>query len=504
MINKNKREYKLSKEVNLMTEARRDICIIGAGIVGTTIARRLSRYKLNITLIEKADDVAMGATKANSAIVHGGYAESNSKLKGRLCYQGRKQFAQLNKELHFGFQPIGSLVLTSNEEDLPKLQELEANGRKNGLTDLRILTGEEIRRMEPAIHPDVRYGLYCEGAGICSPYAMAIAMAENAIQNGVELSLNEEILSIRRDEEGYVLTTNRRDIPTRYVINCAGIHSAKIAAMVHEPHFSIHPRSGEYILCNRDTGKLLNTVAFQMPSAMGKGILVTPTVHGNLLIGPDAINVEGADRSTHPDRLTNIFKQALLTTPELDPKWFLRSFAGVRAVSSTDDFIIEESVSPGFFHAAGIQSPGLTSSPAIADMMVELLEKAGCPLEEDPSYDPIRPPYPHLENRLSPAEVKERLNASGPQQLICRCEQVPRAVIEEALNRGIPIHSVDAIKRRTRASMGACQGGFCRPRFMKVVKDITGQDLDPRTDIEKEGVTRVNRAEFLAYYQEHG
>lgn len=486
-----------------MKEARRDICIIGAGIVGTTIARRLSRYKLKITLIEKADDVAMGATKANSAIVHGGYAESNSKLKGRLCYQGRKQFADLDKELNFGFQPIGSLVLTFNEEDLPKLQELEANGRKNGLTDLKILTGEEIRQMEPSIHPDVRYGLYCEGAGICSPYSMAIAMAENAVKNGVELSLNEEILSIRKDADGYVLTTNRREIPTRYVINCAGIHSAHIAAMVHEPHFSIHPRSGEYILCNRDTGKLLNKVAFQMPSAMGKGILVTPTVHGNLLIGPDAINVEGADRSTHPDRLTNIFKQALLTTPDLDPKWFLRSFAGVRAVSSTDDFIIEESVSPGFFHAAGIQSPGLTSSPAIADLMVELLEKAGCPLEEDPSYDPIRPALPHLEKTLSPAEVKERLNVQGPDQLICRCEQVPRAAIEEALNRRIPINSVDAIKRRTRASMGACQGGFCRARFRNVVKEVTGKDLDPRTDIEKEGVTRVGRAEFLAYYQEH-
>jgi glycerol-3-phosphate dehydrogenase len=320
----------------------------------------------------------------------------------------------------------------------------------------------------------------------------------------VELSLNEEILSIRRDDEGYMLTTNRREIPTRFVINCAGIYSDKIAAMVHKPHFSIHPRSGEYILCNRDTGKLLNKVAFQMPSAMGKGILVTPTVHGNLLIGPDAINVEGADRSTHPDRLTNIFKQALLTTPDLDPKWFLRSFAGIRAVSSTDDFIIEESESPGFFHAAGIQSPGLTSSPAIADLMVELLEKAGCPLEEDPSYDPIRKPLPSLENRLSAAEVKERLEISGSEQIICRCEQVPRAVIEEALKRSIPINSVDAIKRRTRASMGACQGGFCRGRFLKVVKEMTGKDLDPRTDIEKEGVQRVGRAEFLEYYKKHG
>ena len=486
-----------------MQEAKRDICIIGAGIIGTTIARRLSRYKLKITLIEKANDVAMGATKANSAIVHGGYAESHSKLKGRLCYQGRKQFADLDRELNFGFQPIGSLVLTANEADLPKLQELEANGRKNGLTDLKILTGDEIRQMEPSIHPDVRYGLYCEGAGICSPYGMAIAMAENAVHNGVELSLNEEILSIQREEDGYLLTTNRRKIPTKYVINCAGIHSAQIAAMVHEPHFSIHPRSGEYILCNRDTGKMLNKVAFQMPSAMGKGILVTPTIHGNLLIGPDAVDTEGADRSTHADRLANIFKQALLTTPDLDPKWFLRSFAGIRAVSSTDDFIIEESISPGFFHAAGIQSPGLTSAPAIADMMVELLEKAGCQLEEDPSYDPVRLPLPQVKEQLTPDQVAERLHTAGPDQLICRCEQVPRAAIEEALKRGIPIHSVDALKRRTRASMGACQGGFCRARFINAVKEITGEELDPRTDIEKEGVRRVSRLEFLKYYKEH-
>lgn len=481
-----------------------DVCIIGAGIVGSAIARRLSRYELDICLVEREDDVAMGSTKANSAIVHGGYAESNSKLKGRLCYQGRRQFAKLEEELHFGFSPIGSLVLGMEEEDLPKLRALEENGRTNGLEDVRILGREEVLAMEPSLNPEVRYALYCEGAGVCSPYGMAIALVENALHNGVKLYLKEEVAAISKADGGYLVRTDKREIAARYVINCAGLHSAKVAAMVlGDPGFSIRPRSGEYIICNRGTGRLLNKVAFQMPSAMGKGILVTPTYHGNLLIGPDAIDEDGeADRSTHVERLANIYDQALRTVPKLDPGQFLRSFAGVRAVSSTDDFIVEESASPGFFQAAGIQSPGLTSSPAIADRMAELLERAGCPLREREDYDPFRAALPGRKEMLPASEIPPLLEKTGPERMICRCEQVAQATIVEAMRRGIPVTSVDGVKRRTRASMGFCQGAFCRPRFIQLMEQERGEAVDPRTDAEKAGLHRVNKAEFLNYLKD--
>ena len=248
-----------------------DVLIIGAGIVGTAIARRLSRYQLSVCLVEKSNDVAMGSTKANSAIVHGGYAEANAKLKGRLCYKGRVQYEQLDKELHFGFRKTGSLVITTDENDLPKLEAMLENGKKNGLTDLKILNHDEILALEPNINPDVLYALYCEGAGVCSPYEMAIAMAENAVHNGVELFLFSEVVGIDKEEDHFVVHMTNRDFKARYVINAAGLYSDKVDQMVNEKTFDIRPRSGEYILFAPGTGKALNTVVFQMPSKMGKG-----------------------------------------------------------------------------------------------------------------------------------------------------------------------------------------------------------------------------------------
>ncbi len=479
-----------------------DVTVIGAGVVGLSIARRLCRYNLRICILEKEPDVAMGSTKANSAIVHGGYAESSDKLKGRLCYKGRVQYAKLNSELHFGFKETGSLVFTTQPEDLPKLEALLKNGRRNGLNDLEILNRDQALKLEPNMNPDVLYALHCKGAGICSPYEMAIALAENAVANGAELHLNEPVTGIAKQEDIFTLTTPTRQVKSRFVVNCAGLGAAEVSTMATRTEFEIKPRTGEYILLARGSGKMLNTVVFQMPTPMGKGILVTPTVHGNLLLGPDAIDEPGTySRSTHVERLAEIYFHALHTTEKINLNQFIRSFAGVRAVATGDDFIIGESETKGFIQAAGIQSPGLTAAPAIADMVAELLVDAGLTLKPKADYKPNRKPIIEVNKKMRPLKEVEQLIAqpSGEERIVCRCEQVTEGTILDALRRGIPVHTVDGIKRRTRASMGFCQGEFCRPRFMELMEREYGEHISAKTDAELCGAERVTKQELLDY-----
>ncbi|MGD9473496.1 MAG: NAD(P)/FAD-dependent oxidoreductase [Eubacteriaceae bacterium] len=482
-----------------------DITIIGAGAVGTSIARSLSRYQLSVALIEREDDVSMGATKANSAIVHGGYAESHSKVKGRLCYKGRQQFDQLNNELNFGFDKIGSLVLAFEDEQLSKIKELYENGLKNGLKDLEILNHDQIMNLEPNVNPEVKHALYCKGAGVCCPFSYAIALAENAVANGVDLYLNTEISSIKKEADHFTLTTLQEKVfQTKYVINCAGVQSDQVEQMVGLSTFTITPRSGEYMLMVRGSGKIANTVLFQMPTKMGKGILVSPTYYGNLIIGPDAVNLNTGDKDTHSDRLLNIYQQARHTTDKINIKQFIRSFTGVRAVSSTDDFVIERTAVPGFINCGGIQSPGLTSSPAIAEMVLDLLDQEGCQLIEDPSFEPNRKAIIERKSFKSPQEIEKLINLSSrPEKIICRCEQVEERTIIDAMNRGIPVTTVDGIKRRTRAGMGWCQGGFCRERVVAVMENVLGHPVDPGFDIEHSGVNRIGKNEIVDYINSH-
>lgn len=485
-----------------------DVVIIGAGIIGTSIARELSKYNVKAVVLEQGNDVAQGATKANSAIVHGGYAEAHSKLKGRLCYQGRKRYQELNDQLHFGFDPIGSLVLAYDEDQKAELEKLLENGKLNGLEDISIIDHDQIMEMEPNVNPEVKYALYCVGAGVTSPYEMAIAMMENAIHNGVELFLEAPVMAVNQTEDGFdVVTTDERVFPAKYVINCAGVNSGQISALAGDDSVTIRPRSGEYLLMVRGSGDLINNVLFQMPTKMGKGILVTPTYHGNMLLGPDAIDGDEAVRDTHEERLYNIFKEALLTTDKLNIKQFIRSFTGVRAVSTTDDFIIEESkVVPGFINCAGIQSPGLTSSPAIADMVVnEILPKAGLKLEKNENFDPNRKPIitRKILEPMGEAMKKVELPLSDPNCYVCRCEQVSRATIDDAMSRGIPVTTFDGIKRRTRAGMGWCQGTFCRARVAAVMSEKLGYEINPGFDIEHSGVNRVGKTDIVNYVEEH-
>lgn len=478
-----------------------DVIIIGAGIIGTSIARELSKSKAKVLLLEKGIDVSMGATKANSAIVHGGFAEKNEALKGRLCYKGRVQFKRLNEELNFGFKETGSLVITMDDDKEP-LEKLMANGIKNGLDDLEIIGPDRIRELEPELTHDVKWALYCKGAGICSPYEMAIAMAENAIKNGVTLELEQQVTNVEKVGDAFKVTTDKGVFEGKYIVNAAGVYADDISKMVGVNNFEILPRSGEYILFTRGTGDPINTVIFQLPTKYGKGVLVASTYYGNLLIGPDASD-EGTkdDTSTHIERIADIYKQTKALYGKINSKQFIRSFTGIRARSTTDDFIIEETSVKGFINVAGIQSPGLTSSPAIAEMVIGILKDTGLKWEDNENFDPYRKPIVTKKPLKPLKDIKDliELPTGSKGRIVCRCEQVTEEEIVDALHRGIKVKTVDGVKRRTRAGMGWCQGEFCKPRVIEIMEREYGEKIDPGFDVEHSGVNRVQKSDLLDY-----
>lgn len=482
-----------------------DLIIIGAGSSGASIARRLSRYKLKIALLERENDVAMGASKANSAIVHGGYAESHDELRGRICYPGRLAFDQLEKELHFGFLKNGSIVLAFNEEEMETIHKLYDMGLENGLDDMEIIDQKRLRELEENVSDDAIGGLYCKGAGVCSPYEYVIALVENAITNGVDLFLNSEVSDIKKEGETFnVSCTNGKTYEGKFLVNASGLSGAEISSMITETNFTIHPRSGEYLLMQKGTGAKVKQVLFQVPSERGKGILVTRTYHNNMLLGPDAIDEEEIDKGTHEERLAFIYKEAQRSVKPgtIDINRFIRSFTGLRPASSTGDFIIEKTKTPGFINCVGIQSPGITSSPEIAKMVEGLLKEEGLEMVEDETYNPNRKPIIEYKDLEDFNKVKDLIDLplGTPERLVCRCEQVSEETIRDAMNRGIPVTTVDGIKRRTRAGMGFCQGTFCKPRVIEVMEDELGRKLEnTETDVEHSGINRVSKKDIVAY-----
>lgn len=481
-----------------------DVCIIGAGVVGTAIARELSQYRLRTILLEKAEDVTQGASKANSGIVHGGYSAKHGTLKGDLSAEGNRRFAALEQELHFGFRRTGSLVLAFDREDELAIEALYENGMENGAEGLEILTGKQVAEREPAVSSAVTAALYCASAGVTSPYELAIALAENAIRNGVDLRLNAEVTSIDRGDH-FLVRSRAAEIPASFVINAAGIYADAVAEMAGARDFTISPRKGEYILFERGYGKLVRSVIFQTPSARGKGILVTGTYHGNLLIGPNAEDVESKEAvDTTEGALRQIIATARRSVPLFDLRKVITSFSGLRAASDRKDFIIEESRVPRFINVAGIDSPGLTSSPAIAERVAEILKSAGLPMKRG-EFQPDRKAI-IVPKDLPPDEVKRRVElAAGLERLVCRCEQVSQGEILDALSRGIPVTTTDAVKRRTRAGMGQCQGNFCRPRVKALLAGELGCSVEQvRTRADEDAVkNRPKRAFFIALAKEH-
>ena len=476
-----------------------DVLIIGAGASGGSIARRLSRYKLDIAIVEKANDVSMGASKANSAIVHGGYAEPHDELRGRICYPGRKQFKDLDEELHFGFLENGSLVLAFSKEEEATLKKLYDMGIENELDDIEIIDQDKLREIEPNVSDEAISALWCKGAGVCSPYEYVIALVENAVENGAELFLNSRVADIKKEDDHFVvLTEDGKDFKARFVVNASGLEGAKVSSMIAETNFDIHPRSGEYLIFQKGTGQRIKNVLFQCPTEKSKGILATRTFHNNLLLGPDAIDEEEIDLSTHEDRLMYIYEQAQKSVKDdvINLNEFIRSFTGLRPASSTHDFIIEESNVPGFINVVGIQSPGITASPEIAKIVEGILKDTGLGLEDDPDYNPNRKPIIEYKDLEDMNKIKDRIDLplGDPDRIVCRCEQVSEATIRDAMNRGIPVETLDAVKRRTRAGMGFCQGAFCKPRVLEVMEDELGKKpLDDQYDSERNGLSRLNK-----------
>lgn len=450
-----------------------DVAIIGAGIVGASVARELSRYKLNVCLIEKENDVSEGATKANSAIVHAGYDPEVGTDMARLNVRGCYLTEKYTKELEVPYKKLGSLVVAFSPSEMETLKELLDRGNKNGVPDMRIIEREELLKLEPNIGDTALGALYAPSAGIVGPWEFCIALTENAVVNGVKLFLRCEVVDIKKEDEGFTIYSSNPSIDpikTKYIINAAGIYSDVIMGMVGEREFKIKPRKGQYFVLDKSQGPLANHVIFQCPSELGKGILVSPTVHGNLIVGPDAEdNVEREDVSTSKERLEFVKAEAEKSIKGINYRESIRNFAGMRAQSDRGDFIIEESKSvKGFINLAGIKSPGLTSAPAIAEDAVEILRNIGVELEKKEDFNPLRHQTHFMQ--LTPEEKAKKIK-EDPKfgRVICRCETITEGEIVEAIRRPVGAHTVDGIKRRCRPGMGRCQGGFCGPRVLEII-----------------------------------
>ncbi len=462
-----------------MKEMNYDAAIIGGGVIGCAIARELARYDLSICVIEREEDVCSGTSKSNSAIVHAGYDAIPGSLKARFNVEGNHLMGELSEELDFSMVRNGSLVLCFSEEDVPALKELYEKGIKNGVPGLSILSGDEVRAMEPNVTDTVVAALYAPTGGIVCPFGLTIALAENACDNGVEFLFNTEIKDIEKTEKGYDIKSEEEIIHATYVINAAGVYADVFHNMVSEDKKHITVRKGDYCLLDKEAGTHVSHTIFQLPGKMGKGVLVTPTVHGNLLIGPTAINVEDKEGvGTTANELSDIMEKSAWGVKNIPLRQIITSFSGLRAHEDGDDFILGEvSDAAGFFDAAGIESPGLTSAPAIGVYIAGLVaEKAKASPREN--FKSTRKGI--LDPQKLSFEDRAELIKKNPQYgtIICRCEGVSEGEIVDAITRTLGAVSLDGIKRRVRAGMGRCQAGFCAPKTMEILARETDRTLE--------------------------
>lgn len=461
-----------------------DVIIIGAGIIGCAAARELSKYDIRVCVVEKCDDVACGTTKANSAIVHAGFDAKSGTLKAILNVKGSAMFESWAKELDFPFKRIGSLVLCFDKNDIEKLEELKKQGIKNGVQGLKVLNADETREIEPSVTDEVVGVLYAPTGGITCPYEMTIACAENAYTNDVEFKFDTEVKGISKDGDLFVLNTNKEQLKCKIIINAAGVFADNINNMISSSKLHIIPRKGQYFLFDKAAGKTAAHTIFQLPTKMGKGVLVTPTVDGNLLVGPTAEDIKDKlDVNTTMNAMNELVLKAQKSIKTVPMNQIITSFSGLRAHIDEDDFIIGESDVENFINAAGVESPGLSSAPAIAEMLCEIIVNKIVPKEKE-NFNPIRKGIPKFREMSN--EERNKLIAENPQygRIICRCETVTEGEIVNSIRRPLGAKSIDGIKRRTRAGMGRCQSGFC---LTKVV-DILARELSiPRTEITKFG-----------------
>lgn len=447
-----------------------DVVIIGAGVVGGMIARELSRYDLKVCILERKNDVAMGATRANSSIVHAGFDAEEGTLKAKLNVQGSEMMEKVAEELGVKYRRNGSLVIGFGEEDRAELLKLLERGRSNGVRDLRILEKEELHALEPNLSDNVECALYAPTGAIICPYELTIAAIGNAMDNGVELIRNFEVSDIRKADQYYeVSSVDAASIQAHVVINAAGVYSDKVAEMVGDTSFTVHPRRGEYILLDKECGGLVSHTIFRTPSKMGKGILVTPTVDGNLLTGPTSVDMtDKEDTATTAEGFDKIIKEALENVSGIPFGKTITSFCGLRAVGSTGDFIISVPVE-GFINVAGIESPGLSASPAIAEYVAEIVKEQGIELTANADFNPYRAPAHHF--REASLEEKKAIIQKDKSygRIVCRCEGITEGEILAAIRTNPKACDLDGVKRRTRAQMGRCQGGFCSPHIVEMI-----------------------------------
>ena len=461
------------------------IIIIGAGVIGCSIARELSRYDASVLVLESNNDVACGTSKANSGIVHAGFDAKPGTLKAKFNILGNPMFDRLSKELDFPFKRIGAMVLCFDEQDFPALTALYQKGVKNGVEGLEVLMGDKVREIEPYVSDKVVAALVAPTSGIVGPYEMTIAYAENAYTNGVSFEFNKKVTSIKQSGEWIVECEDGSSYSADLVINCAGVFADEINNMVCDDKIKIVARKGEYMLLDKTTGYIAGKTLFQLPTAMGKGILVSPTTHGNILLGPTALDVEDKlSTSTTVDGLNDAFSKACQSVPSLNKRMVITQFSGLRAHNVEGDFVIGMSAKQGFYNVAGIESPGLTSAPAIA---VHVAKEAAEYLElgVNADFNPIRKGIKQFATMSD--DEREKAIAENPLygKVVCRCEVVTEGEIVDSINRPLGAKDLDGVKRRTRAGMGRCQSGFCTSRIMEILARETGVDMQDVTKFGK-------------------
>ena len=461
-----------------------DVIIIGAGVIGGMIARALSAYELNVCITEKKNDVATGASCANSGIVHAGFDAKPGTLKAKMNVRGAEMMPLIAEELGVKYKNNGSLVIGFTEEDRETIKNLFERGKTNGVKDLKIVEKEELKKLEPNLSDHVLCALYAPTAGIICPYELTIASIGNAMDNGIELKLNFGVTDIREKDGHYEVCSEDIVLKTKYIINAAGIYSDHIAKMAGDTSFTVHPRRGEYILLDKECGSLVSHTIFRTPSKMGKGILVTPTVDGNLLTGPTSVDIEDKeDTSTTAEGFEKIMELAKDSVSSVPFNKTITSFCGLRSVGSTGDFVIN-TPKKGFINVAAIESPGLTSAPAIAEYVVELLKEQDAKLLKKDTYSPIREPQ-HAFREADLSEKNEMIKKDKSfGKIVCRCESITEGEIIQAIRTNPGARDLDGVKRRTRAQMGRCQGGFCGPQIVEILSRELGI---PYEEVTKSG-----------------
>jgi glycerol-3-phosphate dehydrogenase len=460
-----------------------DLVIIGAGVIGCAIAQRMGEYSGKVLVIDKADDVSQGASKANSGIVHAGYDAKPGTEKARLNVKGARMMQALCQRLGVPYGMPGALVLGFQEDDEEALTALLQNAQLNGVEGCRLILQEEILALEPHINPEVLLSLLVPSSGLVSPYELTCALADSAGENGVEFMLDRAVTELSNREGVWQIQTENGMIESRAIVNCGGIGAAVLHNQISSRKVNIIPRRGQYYLLDHTLPLMFSHTLFQVPTKMGKGVLVSPTTHGNLLLGPTAEDIlDGEDTATTAAGLLDVMNKVRLTYPEANLRDVITTFSGIRAHETEGDFIIGavEGAMPGAFEAIGIESPGLSAAPAIGQEMGDWVAYY-LKLEKNPEYvapTPLEKPF----NGMNEAERRTAYeNDPDYGRIVCRCEQVTEAEVRRAIRRPVGARSLDGVKRRARPGMGRCQGGFCSTRVMQILAEELGVGLNEVT-----------------------